>query len=106
MEISKAEQSTFFSQPIRQIVTMLLAVALVGAGAWLIHGTVLGIIDTNPLLNGFIKLQRKIQGSPDLGWRQRYNAIGTEEWARLEPGKPSREAVEAAARVLDGAPNA
>ncbi len=58
------------------------------------------------LLNGFIKLQRKIQGSPDLGWRQRYNAIGTEEWARLEPGKPSREAVEAAARVLEGAPNA
>ena len=50
------------------------------------------------LLNGFIKLQDKIQGDPKLGWRQRYNAIGTEEWARLEPGKPSREAVEAAAR--------
>lgn len=56
MDISKAEQSTFFSQPIRQIVTMFLAVALVCAGAWLIHGTVLGIIDTNPLLNGFIIL--------------------------------------------------
>ncbi|MDZ4392909.1 biopolymer transporter ExbB [Cypionkella sp.] len=54
MEISKAEQSTFFSQPIRQIVTMLLAVALVCAGAWLIHDTVIGIIATNPLLNGFI----------------------------------------------------
>ncbi len=54
MDISKAEQSTFFSQPIRQIVTMLLAVALVCAGAWLIHDTVIGIIDTNPLLNGFI----------------------------------------------------
>lgn len=45
---------TFFSQPIRQIVTMLLVVALVAAGAWLIHTTVLGIIATNPLLNGFI----------------------------------------------------
>lgn len=56
MDISKAEQSTFFSQPIRQIVTMLLAVALVCAGAWLIHATVLGIVDTNPLLNGFIIL--------------------------------------------------
>lgn len=56
MDISKAGQSTFFSQPIRQIVTMLLAVALVCAGAWLIHRTVLGIIDTNPLLNGFIIL--------------------------------------------------
>lgn len=56
MEISKAAQSTFFSQPIRQIVTMLLAVALVCAGAWLIHNTVIGIIATNPLLNGFIVL--------------------------------------------------
>ncbi len=56
MDISKAEQSTYFSQPIRQIVTMLLAVALVCAGAWLIHRTVLGIVDTNPLLNGFIIL--------------------------------------------------
>ena len=56
MDTSKAEQSTFFSQPIRQIVTMLVAVALVCAGAWLIHRTVLGIIDTNPLLNGFIIL--------------------------------------------------
>ncbi|MDP9188507.1 MAG: NADH-quinone oxidoreductase subunit B [Actinomycetota bacterium] len=56
------------------------------------------------VLNGFIKLQRKIEGSPDLGWRQRYKAIGTEEWARLEPGKPTREAVEAAARAIDGVP--
>ena len=56
MDISKAEQSTFFSQPIRQLVTMLLAVVLVAAGAWLIHATVAGIIATNPLLNGFIIL--------------------------------------------------
>ncbi len=54
MERPKAEQAAYFSQPIRQIVTMLLACALVAAGAWLIHKTVLGIIDTNPLLNGFI----------------------------------------------------
>ena len=32
MDIPKAEQTTFFSQPIRQIVTMLLAVALVARG--------------------------------------------------------------------------
>jgi NADH-quinone oxidoreductase subunit B len=51
------------------------------------------------LLHGFNKLQRKITGRPDLGWRSRYNAIGTEEWARLEPGEPSREALEAAERV-------
>jgi NADH-quinone oxidoreductase subunit B len=34
------------------------------------------------LLYGFNKLQRKIQDRPDLGWRRRYNAEGTEEWAR------------------------
>lgn len=43
-----------FSQPIRQIVTMLVACGLVVAGAWFISETVLGIIDTNPWLNGFI----------------------------------------------------
>ena len=45
---------THFSQPIRQIVTMLFACVLVASGAWLIHETVYGIIATNPLLNGFI----------------------------------------------------
>ena len=34
------------------------------------------------VMYGFTKLQRKIQGNPDQGWRQRYNAVGTEEWAR------------------------
>jgi NADH-quinone oxidoreductase subunit B len=34
------------------------------------------------LIYGFNKLQRRIQGRPDLGWRRRYNAEGTEEWAR------------------------
>jgi NADH-quinone oxidoreductase subunit B len=52
------------------------------------------------LMNGFNKLQRKILGGPDLGWRSRYNAIGTEEWARLEPGKPTPEAIEAASRAI------
>jgi NADH-quinone oxidoreductase subunit B len=34
------------------------------------------------LFYGFNKLQRAIQGNPDMGWRRRYNAEGTEEWAR------------------------
>lgn len=54
MHKTAPETSLRFSQPIRQIVTMLLVVALVGAGAWLIHETVIGIIATNPWLNGFI----------------------------------------------------
>jgi NADH-quinone oxidoreductase subunit B len=49
------------------------------------------------LFYGFNKLQRAIQGHPDQGWRRRYNAIGTEEWARDDviAGQPS-EASEAA----------
>jgi NADH-quinone oxidoreductase subunit B len=48
------------------------------------------------LLHGFNKLQRMIQGNPDPGWRQRYNATGTEEWARGGPASsPSPEAAAA-----------
>ena len=50
----RAEVATTFSQPIRAIATMLLVCILVGAGAWLIHGTILGILETNPVLNGVI----------------------------------------------------
>ncbi len=55
------------------------------------------------VLYGFTKLQRKIQGNPDQGWRSRYQASGTEEWARGGPAsQPSAEAAEAylAAREL------
>lgn len=52
----RAEVATTFSQPIRAITTMLLVCLLVGAGAWLIHGTVIDIIRTNPILNGIIAL--------------------------------------------------
>ena len=52
----RSEASTTFSQPIRAITTMLLVCILVGAGAWLIHGTVLNILRTNPILNGLIGL--------------------------------------------------
>jgi hypothetical protein len=48
--------STTFSQPIRAITTMLLVCALVGAGAWAIHGQIIDILRTNPLLNGLIAL--------------------------------------------------
>ena len=55
------------------------------------------------VMYGFNKLQRKIMGSPDQGWRARYQAAGTEEWARGGPrSEPSPEAAEAyeAAREL------
>jgi NADH-quinone oxidoreductase subunit B len=48
------------------------------------------------LIYGFNKLQRMIEGNPEPGWRRRYNAEGTEEWARDESsGAPSAEALEA-----------
>lgn len=48
------------------------------------------------LLYAFNKLQHKIVGNPDPGWRTRYNAHGSEEWARGGPAsKPSEEALEA-----------
>jgi NADH-quinone oxidoreductase subunit B len=53
------------------------------------------------LMHGFNKLQHKIKGNPDLGWRTRYNAAGTEEWARFEQGAPSPEALEAATRAVE-----
>jgi NADH-quinone oxidoreductase subunit B len=31
------------------------------------------------LIHGILKLQRQVQGHPDLGWRTRYQAEGTEE---------------------------
>ncbi len=50
---------------------------------------------------GFNKLQRMIQGNPDQGWRRRYNAIGTEEWARDDviAGQPSKASEAAYARA-------
>jgi NADH-quinone oxidoreductase subunit B len=59
------------------------------------------------LIYGFNKLQRLIQGKPDPGWRQRYNAAGTEEWARELPPHPSvdeRSAYEAARELAIDAP--
>jgi hypothetical protein len=43
-----------FSQPIQQIVTMLVISGLVAAGAWLIHAQVAEVFLSNLWLNGFI----------------------------------------------------
>ncbi len=54
MAKSQAERTITFSQPIRQIVSMLIAIGLAGTGAWLIKDTVLEIFDANAGLNYFI----------------------------------------------------
>jgi NADH-quinone oxidoreductase subunit B len=48
------------------------------------------------LIYGFNKLQRMIMGNPDQGWRTRYNAAGTEEWAVDEAIAARTEAADAA----------
>jgi NADH-quinone oxidoreductase subunit B len=55
------------------------------------------------LFYGFNKLQRAIMENPDQGWRQRYNAVGTEEWADDESvaGRPSEAAHQAYARARE-----
>ncbi|WP_135449504.1 MULTISPECIES: biopolymer transporter ExbB [Tabrizicola] len=53
-ETRGAEVATTFSQPIRAITQMLLVCALVGTGAWAIHGQIIDIVRANPLLNGLI----------------------------------------------------
>jgi NADH-quinone oxidoreductase subunit B len=55
------------------------------------------------LLYGFNKLQRLILGNPDPGWRKRYNAAGTEEWAREDVivGQPSRATLAAYGRARE-----
>ena len=58
------------------------------------------------LVYGFNKLQRMILGNPDLGWRSRYNAHGTEEWAR-DLGQVTPEAIDAyaaAREIAEAAP--
>jgi NADH-quinone oxidoreductase subunit B len=62
------------------------------------------------VLYGFTKLQRQIIGNPDQGWRQRYDAHGTEEWARggprSEPSPEAAKAYEEARRAAEASPDA
>jgi NADH-quinone oxidoreductase subunit B len=44
------------------------------------------------LMYGIIKLQNKIKGQPDLGWRDRYQSHGTEETAQSAAGRGRQEA--------------
>ncbi len=44
----------YFTQPVRQIVMMLLVLVLVGVGAYLAYGRILPIFIANPWLNGVI----------------------------------------------------
>lgn len=51
-----AEAAPHFSQPVRQIVLMVLVLILVGIGAWIAFPQVAPVFLANPFLNGFIAL--------------------------------------------------
>ena len=54
MTFSEKKPAPFFSQPVRQILLMLVVVALVAVGAWLAFPTVAPVFLANPWLNGVI----------------------------------------------------
>lgn len=54
MTFSEKKPAPFFSQPVRQILLMLVVVAVVGVGAWLAFPTVAPVFLANPWLNGVI----------------------------------------------------
>jgi hypothetical protein len=56
MDKSSAGMNSLFTQPIRQVVMMLIVIGLVGAGAWVAYPMVAGVFWANPMLNGFIGL--------------------------------------------------
>jgi hypothetical protein len=88
MNKTAADTAITFTQPIRQIVTMMLVTALIVAGAWLIHDQVAQIVRTNPLLNGLIAFVFLL-GIATCFWQvlilmQSVNWI--EDFARQRPG--------------------
>ncbi|TCS60448.1 hypothetical protein EDD52_11446 [Primorskyibacter sedentarius] len=54
MEQPDLEAQAHFSQPVRQVILMLLVLVLTGAGAFLALPRVLPVFQSNPYLNGFI----------------------------------------------------
>lgn len=56
MALRETEAAPHFSQPLRQIVSMLLALGLVAVGVYFALPRVLPVFTANPYLNGFIAL--------------------------------------------------
>ncbi len=85
---TKAEPK--FSQPIRQIMTMMVIVALVGTGAWLAYKPILSIVTANIYLNGVIVLVFLI-GVASCFW-QVFSLIFSVSWIEgFAMGRPGHE---------------
>jgi hypothetical protein len=82
MARAEISHGTQFSQPIRQIVQMLVVLGLVGAGVWLIYPSVAPVFAANPWLNGVIIgvfllgviacFAQVLQLSGAVGWIERF----------------------------------
>jgi hypothetical protein len=88
---SKAERfETHFSQPVRQITLMLMALGLVGAGGWFAYARIFPIFLANPWLNGLI-LTVFVVGILACFWQvvQLVKAVSwIESFAADRPGRP------------------
>ena len=53
------------------------------------------LMDTRPegLMHGVLKLRKMVQDDPDMGWRDRYHARGTEEILREAAGEAAAVSV-------------
>lgn len=72
------DTSPSFSQPVRQIVMMLIVSVLVGAGIYVIYGRIFSIFQTNPFLNGVI-LGVFVLGAITCFW-QVVTLVGSVSW--------------------------
>lgn len=78
MATREAEAEPHFSQPVRQIISMLVVLGLVAAGAVFAFPRVAGVFLANPYLNGFIGLVFVIGVLSCFG--QVYQLIGSVRW--------------------------
>lgn len=87
-----------FTHPVRQIVLMLIVLALVGAGVWVAFPVVRLVFESNPLLNGFIALVFAI-GVLSCFWQvvQLFQSVGWIE--AFVAGRPG-QGIAAAPRLL------
>lgn len=89
METSERAQPTHFSQPVRQILSMLLVLVLVAFGVRLVAPNVAPVFLANPYLNGFIAFVFVI-GVLTCFW-QLYQVAGSVRWLEgFVSGDPAR----------------
>ena len=94
MATRDAEAEPHFSQPVRQIISMLIVLGLVSAGAVFAYPRVSGVFLANPYLNGFIGLVFVIGVLSCFG--QVYQLIGSVRWIEgFALARPGHEVIRA-----------